>query len=263
MELFGDLKDRKVLVTGANGVMGRWMVQAFAEAGCIVCATDTHAAEVIQQAQGTALDGGGFAWRADLTDDQSMGELIAEIDRRWGAPDVVVNNAGVYPSGFLLDIDLAEFDRIMGINLRAPFVLTRGLARQMVAQGVKGSVINVSSGASRKMRRSVVPYCTSKTALDRLTKGFAIELAEFGIRVNTLEPGFAPGSTASPLTDAHVQKTAAAIPLGRGVGYEDLRNALWYLSSQASAYMTGGTFTLDGGNSIGSMEVFQDKKHPL
>jgi 3-oxoacyl-[acyl-carrier protein] reductase len=128
---------------------------------------------------------------------------------------------------------------------------------------MKGSIINVSSGASRKMRRSVVPYCTSKTALDRLTKGFAIELAEFGVRVNTLEPGFAPGSTASPLSESHVQKTAAAIPLGRGVSYTDLRNALCYLASEASAYMTGATFTLDGGNSIGSMEVFQDKKRPL
>ncbi|MEN9773506.1 MAG: hypothetical protein RL322_576 [Pseudomonadota bacterium] len=263
MEMFSDLKGKKVLVTGANGVMGRWMVQAFSEAGSIVCATDTQSVSSIDQTHAGRLGDSGFAWQADLTDDASMQALMDQVEQRWGAVDVLVNNAGVYPSGFLLDIDLAEFDRIMGINLRAPFVLTRGFARQMIAKSVKGSVINVSSGASRKMRRSVVPYCTSKTALDRLTKGFAIELAEFGIRVNTLEPGFAPGSTASPLTDAHVQKTAAAIPLGRGVSYPDLRNALCYLASEASAYMTGGTFTLDGGNSIGSMEVFQDKKRPL
>lgn len=263
MDLRTGLKGKRVVLTGATGVMGRWMVQALIEAGCSVCATD---AVTTAQVEATFVDGlgpDGFAWQADLTDGLSMQALIDAVGKRWGSADVIVNNAGVYPSGFLLDIDLAEFDRIMGINLRAPFMLSRGFAIQMVGQQIKGSIINVSSGASRKMRRSVVPYCTSKTALDRLTKGFAIELAEFGIRVNTLEPGFAPGSTASPLTEAHVKKTAAAIPLGRGVSYPDLRNALYYLASEASAYMTGATLTLDGGNSIGSMDVFQDKKHPL
>ena len=131
---------------------------------------------------------------------------------RWGAADILVNNAGVYPSGFLLDIDVAEWDRIFDINLRAPFLLTRGLAKQMIAAQARGSIINISSGASRKMRRTVVPYCTSKTALDRLTKGFAIELAEFGIRVNAVEPGFVAGSTVSLLTDEHVEATSAVDP---------------------------------------------------
>ena len=126
-----------------------------------------------------------------------ISKRVAEVGRRWGATDVLVNNAGIYPSGFLLDTPTAEFDRIFAVNLRAPFILTKALAIQMIAKGVKGSVINISSGASRKMRRTVVPNCTSKTALDRLTKGFAIELAEFGIRVNALEPGFMPGSAIS------------------------------------------------------------------
>ena len=133
----------------------------------------------------------------------------------------------------------------------------------MAKKGVKGSIINISSGASRKMRRTVVPYCTSKTALDRLTKGFAIELAEFGIRANTLEPGFAAGSTVSPLTDDHVRNTVAQIPLGRPSSREDVGNALLYLASDASAYVTGSTLTVDGGNSIGALAVHQSKKNPL
>ena len=132
------------------------------------------------------------------------------LDRRTGRrdrhgagarADVLVNNAGIYPSGFLLDIATAEFDRIFAINLRAPFPDRGHRPADDRSKGVKGSIINISSGAARKMRRTVVPYCTSKTALDRLTKGFAIELAEFGIRVNALEPGFAAGSTVSRLTD--------------------------------------------------------------
>jgi 3-oxoacyl-[acyl-carrier protein] reductase len=263
MSNFPDLTGKKIVVTGANGVIGRWIVQAFAEAGCHVCATDVQPAADTLATHPAGLGEHGFAWQADLTSDASMASLIQEVGRHWGAADVLVNNAGVYPSGFLLDIPVQEFDRIFSINLRAPFVLTQGLCTQMVRQGVKGSVINISSGASRKMRRTVAPYCTSKTALDRLTKGFAIELAEFGIRVNALEPGFAPGSAVSELTPTHVQKTEAAIPMGRSASYTDVRNGLHYLASVASAYMTGGTITLDGGNSIGSMDVHQAKKTPL
>ena len=113
------------------------------------------------------------------------------------------------------------------------------------------------------MRRTVVPYCTSKTALDRLTKGFGVELAEFGIRVNALEPGFAAGSKVSDLTEAHIRSTISQIPLGRPSSREDVGNALLYLASDASAYVTGATLTVDGGNSIGSLAVHQDKKNPL
>ncbi|PWC28459.1 SDR family NAD(P)-dependent oxidoreductase [Teichococcus aestuarii] len=263
MDFTQELAGRRVVVTGACGVVGRWIVDTFARAGARLCLTDADAAGLEALAAATPLGEGGFARAVDLTDAAAIEALAAEIGARWGAAEVLVNNAGVYPSGFLLDIDAAEWDRIMDVNLRAPFVLTRALARQMVGQGVKGSIINISSGASRKMRRSVVPYCVSKTALDRLTKGFAIELAEYGIRVNALEPGFAPGSTASPLTAAHVEATVAAIPLGRGSSPEDVGNALVYLASSASAYMTGGTMTVDGGNSIGSLAVHQDKKSAL
>jgi 3-oxoacyl-[acyl-carrier protein] reductase len=204
-----------------------------------------------------------FTWVADLTDEASINSLIAEVGKRWGAADVVVNNAGIYPSGFLLDISTADFDRIFSINLRAPYLLTKGLALQMIAQKRPGSVINISSGASRKMRKTVVPYCTSKTALDRLTKGFAIELAEFNIRVNALEPGFAAGSAVSALTDTHIQKTVGSIPLGRSTSRTDVGNGLLYLASNASSYVTGSTLTIDGGNSIGSMDVHQEKKTQL
>jgi len=147
--------------------------------------------------------------------------------------------------------------------LRAPFVVTRRIATQMIQRKVKGSIINISSGASLKMRSTVVPYCTSKTALDRLTKGFAVELAEFGIRVNALEPGFAPGSTVSELTDDHIKNTVAAIPMGRQSTHQDVGNGILYLASDASSYVTGATLTIDGGNSIGSTAVHQAKKKPL
>lgn len=263
MTPFPDLAGKRVVVTGACGVIGGWIAQSFSAAGAQLCLTDLRQSELDALAQTLDLGRNGFVCAADLADAASIDALAAEVGSRWGATDVLVNNAGIYPSGFLLDIATEEFDRIFAVNLRAPFILTKALAIQMIAKGVKGSVINISSGASRKMRRTVVPYCTSKTALDRLTKGFAIELAEFGIRVNALEPGFMPGSAVSELTASHVQRTVAAIPLGRPTSAADVGGGLYYLASDASSYMTGATLTIDGGNSIGSMEVHQDKKNPL
>ena len=259
MQFFDDLKGKRAVITGACGVVGRSIVQTLESAGCHLCVTDIAQAPL----DAFGLAGESFAKAADLASASSIEDLGAEIGKRWGAADILVNNAGVYPSGFLLDISVDEFDRIFDINLRAPFILTRRIATQMIRKKVKGSIINISSGASRKMRSTVVPYCTSKTALDRLTKGFAVELAEFGIRVNALEPGFAPGSTVSELTDEHIRNTVAAIPLARQATQEDVGNGILYLASEASSYVTGATLTIDGGNSIGSTAVHQAKKKPL
>ena len=263
MNFEGEFRGKSVVVTGACGLYGARLAKIFAEEGARVCMTDRDRAELDKVAAGIDLPDGSFVQEADLTDDASLQALIASVADRFGAPDIVVNNAGIYPSGFLLDIDIADWDRIFDVNLRAPFILSIGFAKQMISKGVKGSIINISSGASRKMRRTVVPYCTSKTALDRLTKGLAIELAEFGIRANALEPGFGAGSTVSQLAEEHVRKVTAAVPLGREVKESDLRHAALYLASSASEYVTGATLTVDGGNSIGSLDVYQDKKTPL
>jgi 3-oxoacyl-[acyl-carrier protein] reductase len=263
LEWGDEFAGRKVVLTGACGVIGRWIADAFMGVGARLCLSDRREAELEALARDLAIAGnGGLTHRTDLTDSASIDALVATVGKAWGAPDIVINNAGIYPSGFLIDIDAAEWDRIFDTNLRAPFLLARGFARQMIARKTQGSIVNISSGAAHRMRRTVVPYCTSKTALDRLTKGFAIELAEFGIRVNAVEPGFASGSTFSPLTQAHVEATAAQIPMGRASAPDDAPNAILFLCSAKAAYITGATLSVDGGNSIGSLMVYQDKKRP-
>ena len=258
-----DFTGQGVIVTGALGIYGTWIADAFARAGARLCLTDREPEALDWRLASAGGATGSFAFAADITADKEVASLVASVGARWGAADILVNNAGVYPSGFLLDIDAAEWDRIMDVNLRAPFLLTQHVAKQMIAEGRTGSVVNISSGAARKMRRSVVPYCLSKTALDRLTKGYALELAQFGIRVNAVEPGFAAGSMASPLTDEHVRQTAAGIPLGRVSGPEDAAAAVMFLCSPAASYITGASLAVDGGNSIGSLLVHQAKKEPL
>ena len=258
-----DFSGQGVIVTGALGIYGTWIADAFARAGARLCLTDRDSAALDRRLAEAGAAEGSLILAGDLTDDAFVARLVAVVGERWGTADVLVNNAGVYPSGFLLDIDAAEWDRIMDLNVRVPFLLTQAVAKQMIAAGRQGSVINISSGAAHRMRRSVVPYCLSKTALERLTKGYALELAQFGIRVNAVEPGFAPGSSSSPLEPEHVRQTAAGIPLGRVSGPEDAAAAVLFLCSPAASYITGTSVAVDGGNSIGSLAVYQAKKEPL
>jgi 3-oxoacyl-[acyl-carrier protein] reductase len=263
MDWGDEFSGRKVVLTGACGVFGRWIAQAFAGAGARLCLSDRRGDALARMAgEFDVAAKSGLTHVTNLADSGSIDDLVAAVGKAWGAPDIVINNAGVYPSGFLIDIDAAEWDRIFDVNLRAPFLVSRGFAKLMIAAKTMGNIVNISSGAARRMRRTVVPYCTSNNALDRLTKGFAIELAEFGIRVNAVEPGFAPGSTASPLTAAHVESTTAGIPMGRASLPDDAPNAIMFVCSSKAAYITGSTLSVDGGNSIGSLMVYQDKKSP-
>jgi 3-oxoacyl-[acyl-carrier protein] reductase len=225
-------KDKGVVVTGAAGVFGRWIAAAFAREGARLCLSDNRrdaaealAAELSLDAARTLVHG------TELTDEASIRDLTETVRDAWGAPDIVVNNAGIYPKGGLLDLPTEAWNRIFDINLRAPFLITREMAKLMIDKGVKGAFVNVSSGASRQMRNGSVPYCTSKTALERLTKGFALELAPYGIRMNAIEPGFAPGSVVSPLSDDYVERMKARIPLGRTSGPDDAPDAILYLCS--------------------------------
>jgi 3-oxoacyl-[acyl-carrier protein] reductase len=245
---------RKVVVTGACGVFGRWIAAAFAREGAALCLTDRDAGELEATRDALGLPADTLLHAADLLDAASIAGLAGTVAERWRAPDILVNNAGVYPRAPLLDLDVAEWDRILGVNLRAPFLMTQAMARLMIAGQVKGSVVVISSGAARQMRNGSVPYCTSKTAVERLAKGFALELAPYGIRVNVVEPGFAPGSRVSQLTEEYVERMKARIPLGRTSGPEDAPGAIMYLCSPEASFITGAVLSVDGGNSIGTYE---------
>lgn len=258
-----EFEGKRVVITGASGIYGQIMVRAFAGEGARVCLTDRNEDELRALFDDLSPPEGSFVHACDLTDAGSMQGLLDAIAGRWGSADILINNAGLYPSAFLLDMTVDDWDRIFDVNLRAPFVLSRGIAIQMIEAGHGGSILNVSSGASRRMRRTAVPYCTSKTALDRLTKGFALELAEYGIRVNAFEPGFAAGSGVNALSDEHVKRAVAAVPLGRATEPDDVMPAVFYLCGESAAYVTGATLTVDGGHSIGWLDVYQDKKKAL
>jgi len=248
-----EFKDKKMVLTGASGVFGRFIATAFARAGAKLCLSDMRAGALAELVEELGLKKGQYLTHVtELRDVFATDDLVALVKREWGAPDIVINNAGVYPSSLLLDTPIAEWDRIFDVNLRAPFLLSTGFGALMKQEGVKGNIINISSGAARKIRPTTVPYCTSKAALNHLSKGLALEFAPFGVRVNVVEPGFAPGSAVSPLSEQHVARVSANIPLGRTSGPDDVANAIMFLCSARGEYITGAVLSVDGGNSIGN-----------
>jgi 3-oxoacyl-[acyl-carrier protein] reductase len=250
-----EFQDKNIVITGAAGVFGRWITERFAREGARLCLSDNRRAPLEELAASLGLPTARTILHAtELTDEVSILDLAEQVQRAWQAPDIVINNAGLYPRCDLLDLTVAQWDRIFAVNLRAPFLVTREMAKLMIAAEHKGVVVNISSGASRQMRRGSVPYCTSKTALERLTKGLALELAPHGIRVNAVEPGFAPGSSVSKLSEDYVARMKARIPLGRTSGPGDAPEAVAYLCSEKASFITGAVLSVDGGNSIGTYE---------
>ncbi|WP_376098777.1 SDR family NAD(P)-dependent oxidoreductase [Roseomonas sp. CCTCC AB2023176] len=240
---------KRVLITGAAGIYGRWLAAAFAKAGARLLLSDNRPDALTRTVADLSLRD-TLTHATELLDDASIADLAATVAREWGAPDIVLNNAGIYPGKPLLETEAADYDAMFGINCRAPFLIARDMGRLMMAQGVRGNIVNIGSGASRKMRPSRVLYCTSKTTLERLTKGFALELAEHGIRVNLVEPGFAAGSEVTPLSEEHIRTTTASIPLGRLTAPEDAANAVMFLCSSRASYITGTVLAVEGGNSL-------------
>ena len=255
MQFDGAFAGKKVLITGAAGIYGGWIAAAFAREGAILCLSDLRHDRLDGVVARLGLPADTLLHGTDLEDAGSITALAQHVAQHWGAPDIVVNNAGVYPrTGVLINLATAEFDRIMNVNVRAPFLVVQAMARLMIPLGIKGAIVNIGSGAARQMPTGSVTSCMSKTALERLSKGQALELAPHGIRVNVVEPGFAPGSDFSVLPEDYVERMTARIPLGRNSAPEDAAGAVLYLTSPAASYITGATLAVDGGNSIGTYQ---------
>ncbi len=244
-------QDRKVVITGAAGVYGTELAGAFADAGATLCLSDVRPDALATLTRQLALPPGRLlTHETDLTREESIQDLVSTVTAAWQAPDVVINNAGIYPFGGLLEIDVELWDRVMATNLRAPFLVMQGFAEAMIANRVTGCFVNVSSGAADNLRTSGVPYCVSKRALEWLSEGFALDLGKDGIRVNCVRPGFAAGSALVSFPPGYAETLSQVSPMGRAAKPGDLARGVMFLASSASAYVTGACLAVDGGSSI-------------
>jgi NAD(P)-dependent dehydrogenase (short-subunit alcohol dehydrogenase family) len=188
----------------------------------------------------------------DLTDDRVIGDLAEKAGPLTG----LVNCAGIYPVTPMPALAAAEWDRVLDLNLRVPFLLSQAVAKRMIADKRQGAIVNISSTASLLARPGIAHYGTSKAGLNQLTRVLAVELAPHGIRVNAVLPGViatdnVTGSLTTPEARAEMEAKQARIPIGRLGQPEEIAEFAAFLLSNAASYATGGLYVVDGGFSLG------------
>lgn len=243
----GEFTGKRVVITGAAGLFGTWIAEAFHAEGADLLLSDSRPEQLAELA--TRL--GAHSVVADLSTDDGVTTLTDALDAQWPSADILVNNAGVYPRTPVSTTDRAMVEKIFDINVIAPYQLARHVIATMTRTGTAGCIVNISSGAAKRPTRTGGVYSASKAALDMLTRSLALETGEAGIRVNSVGPGFAPGSEVSELPEGHIAKMRAAIPLGRTSGPGDAPSAILWLCSSAASFVTGTTLDVDGGRTAG------------
>lgn len=240
------LAGRVALITGGARGIGQAIAEGYSREGATVVVVDSNAdgaetvAAQIVSAGGTALGLG-----ADVGDAGAVDETFSRTIQEFGTVDVLVNNAGI-TSGVkhLFDVDDAWWETVIRTNLTGHYLCLSRAARIMAKAG-GGAIINTSSGGATRAHRGMVPYDASKGGVEALTRAAAIDLAPYGIRVNSLVPGFI--NTSASDTPESVALRDATVPMGRGGRAEDLVGAAIFLASEEASYITGIRIPVDGG----------------
>jgi len=247
---------RNVLVTGGAGRIGAAISRAFAASDDRVVVTDRNAVGLA--ATVAAAEQGRDRVKtltADITDERAIEGLVASTIDTLGRIDILVNCAGIFPNSPVVEMATAEWDLVFNVNLRAPFMLSRAVARHMLARGVRGSLVNISSGAGTSARTGGAHYCGSKAALEMLTRVLAIELGPAGIRVNAVAPGLIMDEVLQPPvpegTSPYVAALLTGIPLRRTGRPEDIADAVVFLCSDQATWITGTILGVHGGSQAG------------
>lgn len=245
-----DLMGKRVIVTGAAGGLGRAFALAFAREGACVLSADVNeygaeeTAALIRAAGGTAQ-----AAKVDVTNRASTESLAAAAVQAFGGIDVLVNNAAIYAGlerkGFE-EIDEAVWDRVMAVNVKGPWSMTRAVAPHMRKSG-QGAIINVSSATVMSGSPQWLHYVSSKGAVIAMTRALARELGDDRITVNALAPGFTLTEASLGLIENAAEYGVTRGAIKRAAGSDDMVGTALFLASPLAAFITGQTIVIDGG----------------
>jgi len=240
--------DKNVIITGASRGIGRGIAKAFAKEGANIAFTYNASAEAAKELE-EELSAYGIkakGYQSNAADFEAAQELARKVLEDFGKIDVLINNAGITKDNLLMRISEEDFDKVMEVNLKSVFNLTKAVIRPMMKQR-KGSIINMSSVVGLKGNAGQANYAASKAGILGFTKSVALELGSRNIRCNAIAPGFIETEMTAKLDEKQVEEWRKAIPLKRGGTPQDVANACLFLASDMSDYITGQTISVDGG----------------
>jgi len=245
-----ELTGKTAFVTGGNTGIGLGIAKGLARAGAVVAIAgrdEAKSARALGELE--AIHPGCRAFSFDLDDSEGIPAFYDHVSEAMGGIDVLVNNAGIQHRGRADTIELSDLNRVLRVNLVAPYLLSQCFAREHIANGTPGSILMTASLMSEAARPTVSPYTASKGGIRQLVRALAVDWAEFGIRVNGIGPGYIHTDMNQPLIDDPdfnawvVQRT----PLRRWGTPEDFEGIAVFLASDASRFVTGQIVYIDGG----------------
>lgn len=253
------LQGKTALITGASSGIGQAIAIRLAQEGCNVAInyrsnpdaaedTEEQAMQVAcNQAEGCGVR--SLLIKGDMAQESDIIHMVNTVIEKLGQIDILVNNAGVQTESPSHDVETAEFDRVLNINLRGAYLCARETVKHLLEHHRPGVIINISSVHEIIPRPQYISYSISKGGMANLTKTLALEYAAQGIRVNAI----GPGATVTPINDAWTEDAAKRaeverhIPMGRAGTSEEMAAAVAFLASDEAAYITGQTLFIDGG----------------
>lgn len=250
------LDGKRALITGAARGIGLEFSRAYLAQGARVAICDINM-DAAQKAA-DALGDGAIALRLDVTDQTSIDACVAEVEAALGGIDILVNNAALFTAAPIVEITRADYDRIFAVNVAGTLFMMQAVARDMIARGQGGKIINMASQAGRRGEPLVAVYCASKAAVISLTQSAGLNLIGHGINVNAIAPGVVDGEHwdgvdaffAKYENKAPGQKkkeVGAAVPFGRMGTAADLTGMAVFLATSDADYIVAQTYNVDGG----------------
>lgn len=242
------LEKKTAIITGATRGIGRGIAIEFAKQGANVAFTfnsSVDAANALEdelKAFGVSAKG----YQSNAADFDAAQALAKDVLSEFGAIDILVNNAGITKDNLLMRISEDDFDKVIEVNLKSVFNLTKAVIRPMM-KNRSGSIINMSSVVGLKGNAGQTNYAASKAGIVGFSKSVALELGSRNVRSNVIAPGFIETEMTDKLDEATVQSWRDGIPLKRGGKPQDIANACVFLASEMSSYITGQTLSVDGG----------------
>jgi len=242
------LEGKTAIITGGSRGIGKAIVEIFAKHGANVAFTYSSSAESAKIIEDEVSKEGVKVkcYKSDASNFDDAQNLAADIHKEFGSIDILINNAGITKDNLLMRMSEEDFDRVIEVNLKSVFNMTKAVQRVMLKQR-KGSIINMSSVIGLKGNAGQSNYAASKAGVIGFTKSMAIELGSRNIRSNAIAPGFIVTEMTEKLGEEIIKKYYEAVPLKRGGTPEEVANTCVFLGSDMSSYVTGQVLNVDGG----------------